>query len=102
MTNKNYSFVSLEEMDKRYFENNPDAIRTFLNVALQDFIENQDKAEFLRAVGLAVKWGGVTNVAKHSRMTRQGVYKAVKPNANPSFTTIVNMLHSVGLDFKIV
>lgn len=97
----NVSFKGMDDFEKRYFAGNPAAIRDFLNVALEDYIENGDKAEFLNCVAMAVKWAGASSIASKGRISRQGIYKAIKPASNPAFTTIVDILHGAGFSFKI-
>ena len=103
MTKKNkITLMKMPEFEKLFFKNNAEQIRAFLNVAIEEYLQNKNKEEFLQALALAVKWAGVSNVASKSNLTRQGIYNAIKTNANPSFTTVMSMLHGVGFDFKII
>lgn len=102
MTNKNkISFATKEDFEKEFFVNKPEAIRAFLNVALEDYLYDHNKAEFFQALALAMKWAKVSNVATKAQLTRQGVYKAIRPNSNPSFTTVISMLQGAGFGIKI-
>lgn len=95
------SFATLEELDQKVFVNKPEAIRAFLNVALEDYMYDHNKAEFFKALAMAMKWAKVSNVATKAQLTRQGVYKAIRPNSNPSFTTVISMLQGAGFGIKI-
>lgn len=103
MTKKNnITLVPMEEFDKRFFINNPEGIRSFLNVAIKEYLFNHNKTEISNALALAMKWAKVSNVATKSQLSRQGIYKAIRPNANPTFTQVISMLHGAGFDIHIV
>lgn len=102
MTKQNkVSFASLDELDRAFFENKPENLRTFLNVALEEYKQDGNKDAFLQALALVVKWAGVSGVAKKSGLTRQGIYKAVKPGSRPSFMTVLDLLQGAGFTFKV-
>ena len=39
---------------------------------------------------------GMTETAKEAGITREGLYKALSPNGNPTFSTVWNVLHAIG------
>jgi len=39
---------------------------------------------------------GMTKTAKEAGITRDGLYKALAPEANPAFSTVFNILHAIG------
>ena len=39
---------------------------------------------------------GMTKTAKEAGITREGLYKALSPDGNPAFSTVWNILHSIG------
>ena len=103
MTRKSsYSLVPMEEFDKRFFINNPEAIRTFINVAIEDYLKDGNQKELSEALSLVVKWVGASNLARKTNMSRQGIYNAVKPTTKPAFSTVLNMLHGAGFRLTVV
>ena len=97
MNNKNkVSFMTLEELDNELFVGNPKAIRAFFNVAIEEYLKDGDKSALADALSLVVKWSGASNLARKTKLSRQSIYNATKPNTAPSFTTVVNMLHAAG------
>ena len=38
----------------------------------------------------------MTETAKEAGITREGLYKALSPNGNPTFSTVWNVLHVIG------
>lgn len=52
--------------------------------------------EFLKAISDVARARGMSRTAKEAGITREGLYKALSPNGNPAFSTIWNILHSIG------
>ena len=52
--------------------------------------------DLLRAINTVARARGMTKTAKESGITRDGLYKALAPDANPSFLTVWNILNSLG------
>ena len=70
---------------------------------LQDFVtKEEDQVLFLSALLDVVKsYGTVTQAARGSSLTREGIYKALSEKGNPGFFTITKILKSVGLQITI-
>jgi probable addiction module antidote protein len=56
-------------------------------------IEDGDAAE----LGVAAKARGMSEVAKSTGITREALYKALKPNAKPRFDTINKVCAALGV-----
>ena len=54
------------------------------------------QAELLRAINAVARARGMTKTAKEAGITRDGLYKALAPEANPAFSTVFNILHAIG------
>ena len=96
------SFMTLDELDRKFFENQPENLRAFLNVAIEEYMADGNKAAFMDALAVVAKWAGVGKVAGKGGLTRQGVYKALRPGARPAFTTVLDILHGAGFSLKVV
>ena len=60
--------------------------------------EAGDDAAYIAAVlGDIAKARGIMSLADKTGMTRAGLYKALAPNSNPSFATILKVTHALGL-----
>lgn len=60
-------------------------------------IEDGDAAELAHALGIAAKARGMGEVAKATGITREALYKALKPNAKPRFDTINKVCAALGV-----
>ena len=60
-------------------------------------IEDGDAAELAHALGVAVRARGMSVVAKSAGMSREALYKALRPNAKPRFDTINRVCAALGV-----
>jgi probable addiction module antidote protein len=44
---------------------------------------------------------GMMQLVRETGITREGSYKAPGEQANPSFATVVNVMHALGLQFNV-
>ena len=52
--------------------------------------------ELLKAINDVARARGMSKVAEESGISRMGLYKALSPDGNPAFSTVWNILHSIG------
>ncbi|MBK7421610.1 MAG: putative addiction module antidote protein [Propionivibrio sp.] len=60
-------------------------------------IEAGDMAELAHALGLVARARGMSEIAKASGITREALYKALRPNASPRFDTINRVCAALGV-----
>lgn len=60
-------------------------------------IEEGDTSELAHALGVAAKSRGMSEVAKAAGITREALYKALRPNASPRFDTISKVCLALGV-----
>ncbi len=60
-------------------------------------IEEGDAAELAHALGVAAKARGMSEIAQATGITREALYKALKPNAKPRFDTINRVCAALGV-----
>lgn len=60
-------------------------------------IEEGDAAELAHALGLAARARGMSEIAKAAGLTREALYKALRPNARPRFDTINRVCGALGV-----
>ena len=61
----------------------------------------QDAGLGAKAVGDIVRAQGKMQLAKGTGITREGLYKALGEQGNPSFATVVKVMHALGLQFNV-
>ncbi len=83
----------LPEFDIAEYLDSDEAIAEYLSQVL----EEGDPSELTRALGVVAKSRGMSEVAKASGLTREALYKALRPDAQPRFDTIARVCRALGL-----
>ena len=60
-------------------------------------IEEGDAAELAHALGVAAKARGMSEIAEATGLSREALYKALRPNAKPRFDTINRVCSALGV-----
>lgn len=60
-------------------------------------LEENDPAELAHALGVIARARGMTEVARASGLTREALYKALRPSAQPRFDTIARVCGALGV-----
>jgi probable addiction module antidote protein len=60
-------------------------------------IDEGDMAELAHALGVAARARGMSDIAKASGITREALYKALRPDASPRFDTISRVCSALGV-----
>jgi probable addiction module antidote protein len=75
-----------------YLKSDKDVI-AYLEAAL----EEGDAALFTAALGDVARAKGMTEIARKTGLGRESLYKALSPDGNPEFATILKVVRSLGL-----
>lgn len=70
---------------------------------LQACIEQapDDAALFTKALGDIARARGMMQLAKDTGLTREGLYKSLSDQGNPSLSTVMKVMHALGLQMNI-
>ena len=74
-----------------------EAIAAYIDAAL----ETGDAAFIAAALGDVARSEGMTKVAKSSGVARDSLYKSLKEGGNPTLSTFVGVLSSLGLELHV-
>ncbi|MCK9418063.1 MAG: putative addiction module antidote protein [Nitrospirae bacterium] len=64
---------------------------------LEAAIEDSDPALISAALGDIARAKGMSQVARKAGLGRESLYKALSPNGNPEFATILKVVKALGL-----
>lgn len=64
---------------------------------LEAALEEGDAALFAAALGDVARAKGMTQIARDTGLGRESLYKALSPEGNPEFATVLKVLRSLGL-----
>jgi len=83
----------LPEFDSAPYLDSEAAIAAYLT----DIIEANDPALLASALGDIARARGMSEIAKASGITREALYKALRPDAQPRFDTISRVCAALGV-----
>ena len=83
--------------DSAEYLDTPEAIHAYMEEAL----ETDDPAFIASALGTVARARGMARIAKKAGLSRESLYKALGPEGNPEFGTVIRVLHALGLKFSI-
>lgn len=96
MMTKKIKISDLPEFDVAQQLKSEEDIAAYISLVIED----GDAAELAHALGVAAKARGMTEVAKEAGLTREALYKALRPNAKPRFDTINKVCSALGVRLK--
>jgi len=85
--------ADLPEFDMASQLKNEEDIAAYVTMVIED----GDAAELAHALGVAAKARGMSEIAQATGITREALYKALKPNAKPRFDTINRVCAALGV-----
>lgn len=95
--NMRIGYLTQEEFDDSV-KHSPEMIKEYIKLAVKNYKKTDNQELFLHSLMRAVKWVGVTKVARQAGLTRQGIYDALgREKANPSFKTLTSILAVLGV-----
>jgi probable addiction module antidote protein len=65
---------------------------------LEAALEEGDAGLFVAALGDVARAKGMTVIARKSGLGRESLYKALSPDGNPEFATVLKVVRSLGLN----
>jgi probable addiction module antidote protein len=96
MSKTTETFTRYDAVD--YLTNIEDAA-AYLEAAIEE--SGADPTLIAQALGTIARSGNVSELARRAGMTREGLYKALSANGNPSFATILKITRALGLRLHV-
>ena len=90
---KKIKVADLPEFDITEHLDSEQAIAEYITIVL----EENDPAALADALGSVARARGMTDIAKASGITREALYKALRPNAQPRFETVSKVCAALGI-----
>lgn len=63
---------------------------------LDEVAKENDPSALIKAIDTVARAKGMTKTARKAGISREGLYKALSPNGNPSFATVCKILNTIG------
>ena len=90
---KKISVADLPEFDRAEHLDSDQAIAEYLTIVM----EENDPGELTHALGVIARARGMSEVARAAGLTREALYKALRPNSQPRFDTIARVCTALGV-----
>jgi len=90
---KKIKVSELPEFDAAQYLNSEEDIAAYLTTV----IEENDSSLLAAALGDIARARGMTQVAKDSGITREALYKALRPGSEPRFETVSRVCAALGV-----
>ena len=90
---KRIKIDDLPEFDATPYLNSQEAIATYLT----DILEANDAGLLAAALGDIARARGMTEIAKSAGITREALYKALRPDSEPRFDTVNRVCAALGV-----
>ncbi|MGA2091103.1 MAG: addiction module antidote protein [Endomicrobiales bacterium] len=93
---------TLNDVEIEYFEKHPKEIKQYLEVALEEYQKDGNEKVFLASLAVIAKVKGrFSKVSKETGLNREHLYRALSKEGDPKFSTVMQVLHSLGLSLKV-
>ena len=66
-------------------------------VYLDEMLSENDPAMITHALGVIARAKSMTQLAKETGVSREGLYKALSSDGNPEFSTVLKVIKALGL-----
>ena len=90
---KKIQVTDLPDFDFSEHLDSDQAIAEYLTIVM----EENDPSELTAALGTIARARGMAEVARASGLTREALYKALRPNSQPRFDTIARVCTALGV-----
>jgi probable addiction module antidote protein len=84
---------SLPEFDAAHYLDSEEAIAAYLT----DILDASDAGLLASALGDIARARGMTEIARGAGVTREALYRALKPDSSPRFDTIQRVCTALGV-----
>ncbi|SEQ27472.1 probable addiction module antidote protein [Solimonas aquatica] len=95
---KKVKVSELPEFDITEHLESEEAIAEYLTLVIED----QDPSELAHALGVVARARGMSQVAEMAGITREALYKALRPGAQPRFDTVQRVCLALGVKLTAV
>lgn len=85
--------VKLADWDTAEILTTPERIAAYL----EEVLAENDPAMITHALGVIARARGMSQLARDTGLTREGLYKALSMEGNPEFITVIKVINALGI-----
>lgn len=91
--------LGVQPFDAAQYLQSDEECAAYLQACLEQ--EPDNAALFSKALGDIARARGMMQLAKDTGLTREGLYKSLSEQGNPSLSTVMKVMHALGLQMNI-
>ena len=99
MNRATYEKLGIKPFDAAEYLQSDEDCAAYLQTCLEQAPD--DASVFAKALGDIARARGMMQLAKDTGLTREGLYKSLGEQGNPSLSTIMKVMHALGLQMHI-
>lgn len=90
--------VKISRYDTAEYLKSDDDIQAYLDAVLEE--GGDDPAYIIHALGIIARAKNMSQLARDAGLSREGLYKALSEEGNPTFATVTKIAKALGLQIK--
>jgi len=90
------AYRKFREVEEDYFRKHPDEIDDYLTEIFDEFAEDGDTSALLSSLRVISRVKGVSQIARETGISRNGIQKALSEDGNPKLANINAIMHAMG------
>lgn len=90
--------VKLSRYDTAEYLKSDEDIQAYLDAVLEE--GGDDPAYIIHALGIIARAKNMSQLARDTGLSREGLYKALSDEGNPTFATVTKIAKALGLQIK--
>ena len=94
-----YERLGIKPFDAAEYLQSDEDCAAYLQACLEQAPD--DASVFAKALGDIARARGMMQLAKDTGLTREGLYKSLGEQGNPSLSTVMKVMHALGLQMHI-
>ena len=91
--------INTTRWDSAEYLKTEEDIQLYLEACLEE--AGEDPSFIIHALGVIARAKSMSQLARDTGLTREGLYKALSPEGNPTFSTIVKVTKALGLKLSV-
>ncbi|HAM39102.1 MAG TPA: DNA-binding protein [Elusimicrobia bacterium] len=94
-------FRTFDEFEVEYYKKHPKELKSYIEVALEEFQKDGNERAFLASLAVAAKVrGGVAKLSKDTGLNRENLYRSFF-KSDPRLSNFIKIINSLGISLKI-
>jgi HTH-type transcriptional regulator/antitoxin HigA len=89
-------YKTLDNVEEGYFREHPQEIDSYGSEIFSEYANDGDSGALLASLRIIAKVKGISELAKQTGMTRQGLQKALSSKGNPRLDNVNSIMGALG------